>query len=186
MRWPVKQNKNTEVRQLAAVAKQGLHPINLSLVQGSRSSPQPWSVLFPNATSHQIKNLLFLIWLSAGTAFPGLTGIAENRGDLYCKFFLIWLTENLNGFTSNLYYITKDTYLSILPSRKTKYYSQQGALLHSLENSLFWTWTWNHRKAISSCTSMGRKEARIPPTTWGDWGKCNVYLPDLLIFLINI
>lgn len=35
------------------------------------------------------KNNLVFIRLNAGTAFAGLTGITKNRGDLYCKFFLI-------------------------------------------------------------------------------------------------
>lgn len=143
VRWPVKHSKNTELRRLAAMAKQRLHPINLSSVQSSRSSPQPWSVLFPNTTSHPIKNNLVFIRLNAGTAFAGLTGTAKNRGDLCIPNFSSYnkLLKTSVDSTPTCTRLQRTHAWSFFPPGRSKYYSQEEALRHSLENALFWTLT---------------------------------------------
>lgn len=142
-----------------------VHPVNLSAVRRSRPSPQPWSRLFPNAASHQIKTICFFIRLNAVTTF---WGIATSRGDLYHKFFFTqWISENLLGFRSNLDKGYTGHVCSSSPPRKWNATSQDRVLLHSLVNSLLQTRT----SQATPCSDAHSKKpsARSPQAETEPW-----------------
>lgn len=98
---------------------------------------QDTTTTLKRATRHQV-NYLGFIRLNAETALAGLTRIAKNRGDLCAADFSSYKLLKTSVDSSSTHTRLQRTHdaCSHSPPR-SKYYSQEGAQLHSLEKSLF-------------------------------------------------
>lgn len=149
--------KDTELRCLAALAQQRLHPINLSSLQ--RRHHHNLEVCY-QAPGKQLGFYQIKCWGCFGGAYKDCQ---EQRCSLCCRFFLIHITENLSGFINNPHQVTKDIMPVHSPLQDQNTTTWKKCSFTAWKN-LYSRYEFPQElsctilgKAISSCTCMGRK-----------------------------